>query len=337
LKRGTELPFKVVKEYFTVTDYQTKTILNIYRGERPFVRYCEKVGVLVVQNLPKRKAGEVNIKVSFAVDENETLQIEAQHLSRDENGKIIESELYEMHIDRAAESKVMETEGELILESQKFKNDDANTLESVDRINNLIDSIRLTSTKLPNQKEIEDLINQVIDNINKNEDKLNDEGYKNIIEKLLAIELLTSHESEVHLFALKEPTRNYETKISKKVSKDGEAIESSSLSDPNAVNSETKIATANTNSPVAPVLVESLVSSLALITHQTGKADVMTLKETQEGLPTCHDLTVPTNPAFDEPDITDPSNMKASIKNQVAPKIITAQARDETAATFFRF
>jgi molecular chaperone DnaK (HSP70) len=160
LKRGTELPFKVVKEYFTVTDYQTKTILNIYRGERPFVRYCEKVGVLVVQNLPKRKAGEVNIKVSFAVDENETLQIEAQHLSRDENGKIIESELYEMHIDRAAESKVMETEGELILESQKFKNDDANTLESVDRINNLIDSIRLTSTKLPNQKEIEDLINQ---------------------------------------------------------------------------------------------------------------------------------------------------------------------------------
>ena len=197
MKRGTELPFKVVKEYFTVTDYQTKTILNIYRGERPFVRYCEKVGVLVVQNLPKRKAGEVNIKVSFAVDENETLQIEAQHLSRDENGKIIESELYEMHIDRAAtESKVTGTEGAMILESQKCKSDDANTSDNTDRINNLIDSIRLTSLKLPNQIVILDSINQVIDDINKNEDKLDDAGLEDIITKLLAIEVLATQQPD---------------------------------------------------------------------------------------------------------------------------------------------
>ncbi len=197
LKRGTELPFKVVKEYCTVRDYQTKTILNIYRGERPFVRYCEKVGVLAVQNLPKRKAGEVNIKVGFAVDENETLQIEAKHLSRDDNGNIVESELYEMHIDRAAtESKVAGTEGAMILESQKCKSDDTNTSDNTDRINNLIDSIRLTSSKLPNQIVILDSINQVIDDINKNEDKLDDAGLEDIITKLLAIEVLATQQPD---------------------------------------------------------------------------------------------------------------------------------------------
>ena len=197
LKRGTELPFKVVKEYCTVRDYQTKTILNIYRGERPFVRFCEKVGVLAVQNLPKRKAGQVNIKVGFAVDENETLQIEAKHLSRDENGNLVESELYEMHIDRiATESKEAGTEGTMILESQKFKDDDANTSDSTDRINNLIDSIRLISSKLPNQILIQDSINQIIDDINKNEDKLDDLGLQDIITKLLAIEALASQPSD---------------------------------------------------------------------------------------------------------------------------------------------
>ena len=197
LKRGTELPFKVVKEYCTVRDYQTKTILNIYRGERPFVRFCEKVGVLAVQNLPKRKAGQVNIKVGFAVDENETLQIEANHLSRDENGNLVESELYEMHIDRiATESKEAGTEGTMILESQKFKDDDANTSDSTDRINNLIDSIRLISSKLPNQILIQDSINQIIDDIIKNEDKLDDLGLQDIITKLLAIEALASQPSD---------------------------------------------------------------------------------------------------------------------------------------------
>ena len=197
LKRGTELPFKVVKEYCTVRDYQTKTILNIYRGERPFVRFCEKVGVLAVQNLPKRKAGQVNIKVGFAVDENETLQIEAKHLSRDENGNLVESELYEMHIDRiATESKEAGTEGTMILESQTFKDDDAITSDSTDRINNLIDSIRLISSKLPNQILIQDSINQIIDDINKNEDKLDDLGLQDIITKLLAIEALASQPSD---------------------------------------------------------------------------------------------------------------------------------------------
>lgn len=199
LKRGTELPFKVVKEYCTVRDYQTKTLLNIYRGERPFVRYCEKVGVLAVQNLPRRKAGEVNIKVGFAVDENETLKIEAKHLSRDENGIIIESDLYEMHIDRAATgTKLTGTEGNMILESQKFKYDDENTADNTDRINNLIDSIRLTSTKLPNQTQmqIQDSINQVIDDINKNEDKLDDSGLQDIVERLIAIEVLASQQPD---------------------------------------------------------------------------------------------------------------------------------------------
>ena len=191
LKRGTELPFKVVKDYCTVRDFQTKTLLNIYRGERPFVKYCEKVGVLAIQNLPKRKAGEVNIKVGFAVDENETIKIEAKHMSKDDNGTIVESELYEMHIDRVATtSKTTAVEGNMILEAQRCKKDDVAVTDRADKINNLIDSIRILTYSLPveAQTQIQESVNHVIDDINKNEDRLDEQMFQIFIDRLLVIE-----------------------------------------------------------------------------------------------------------------------------------------------------
>ena len=323
LKRGTELPFKVVKEYCTVRDYQTKTLLNIYRGERPFVKYCKKVGVLAVQNLPKRKAGQVNIKVGFSVDENETLKIEAKHLSHDANGNVSESELYEMQIDRVeAESKVTETEGTMILESQKFKDDDAKTLKCTDKISRLIDSIRQTSSSLPNEREILDSINQIIDDINRNEEKLDDEAFHNFIERLLAIEELINPKFEPldnHAAAIGiEPTKDDITEESHKVSKSSEAVESLILPHPIVIYPTINTMATDTNPSATIFSEESVQSTLPVISKQETEEAALAKEETKENLST-------------DPETNDQLNTPAL-------NIRTAPSRDETAAsTFFRF
>lgn len=53
LLRKSVLPVSETLVYVTILDNQQQLKLEIMTGERPIARYCDVLGDLVVQNLPK--------------------------------------------------------------------------------------------------------------------------------------------------------------------------------------------------------------------------------------------------------------------------------------------
>ena len=78
--KNASLPAKVKETFSTSVDNQTAVEINIYQGEREFVKDCRKLGKFRLHNLPKMPAGLPRIEVDFTVDPNGILQVSAEEL-----------------------------------------------------------------------------------------------------------------------------------------------------------------------------------------------------------------------------------------------------------------
>ena len=107
--------------YTTVRDNQTSVSLRIFSGERPICRYCDFLGQLVVTDLPKKKAGEIKLQVTFKIDESGLLSIDAKEASQSEK-------IFKTSIDRSNMKKQKETG---IFAKQKYEKEDNEFVEKV--------------------------------------------------------------------------------------------------------------------------------------------------------------------------------------------------------------
>ena len=81
LPRGTRVPIKAEKYFITTQDNQTSIKFEIYAGERKLIKDNILLSKIMLKNLPQGNKGEVRILVTFIVDENFILHIEARELS----------------------------------------------------------------------------------------------------------------------------------------------------------------------------------------------------------------------------------------------------------------
>ena len=89
IKRGTPLPTFNVQTYKTVEDNQTKVQLEIYEGERKYVKYNHLLTKTTITGLSPKPKGETKISVEFKIDVNGILYVKAIEES-EKNGKKIE-------------------------------------------------------------------------------------------------------------------------------------------------------------------------------------------------------------------------------------------------------
>jgi heat shock 70kDa protein 1/2/6/8 len=75
--RNTKIPHKNTQRYYTAADFQTSLRFMVYEGERPFVADNQLLGVFYLNNLTRRKKGETQVDVQFALDENGILIVTA--------------------------------------------------------------------------------------------------------------------------------------------------------------------------------------------------------------------------------------------------------------------
>ena len=68
IKRGTPLPTFNVQTYKTVEDNQTKVQLEIYEGERKYVKYNHLLTKTTITGLSPKPKGETKISVEFKID-----------------------------------------------------------------------------------------------------------------------------------------------------------------------------------------------------------------------------------------------------------------------------
>jgi len=93
IERNSTIPTNKAKDFTTAEDYQEYVDINVYEGERTMVRDNNFLGKFTLKGLPRTLRGVPKIRVSFNVDTNGILTIEAVDNKNNLRGKIeIENE-----------------------------------------------------------------------------------------------------------------------------------------------------------------------------------------------------------------------------------------------------
>ena len=96
IERNTVIPASRTERFYTLHDDQTKITINILQGESRFAANNLLLGELTV-NVPKNRAGEESVYVTYTYDINSILEVEVKVLSTGEVKKqIIKSKENEM-------------------------------------------------------------------------------------------------------------------------------------------------------------------------------------------------------------------------------------------------
>jgi len=78
IKKGTSLPCRITQEKFhPAQDNATSIQIEIYEGENKFVKENYLLGKFKLLNLPKKKSKDINIDVTFHLDEDNILTVTA--------------------------------------------------------------------------------------------------------------------------------------------------------------------------------------------------------------------------------------------------------------------
>jgi len=91
---NTTIPAQATELFSTYVDNQTGVDINIFQGEREFVRDCRSLGHFKLKGVPPMPAGLPRVKVTFLVDTNGILTVSA---TEERSGKAAQIEVIPSH------------------------------------------------------------------------------------------------------------------------------------------------------------------------------------------------------------------------------------------------
>lgn len=77
INRNSTIPLKVTKIFTTTRDDQTTITVTLFQGEYYFTHKCNKLGTFHLTDLPKQKAGLLQIEIIFSINCHGILHVEA--------------------------------------------------------------------------------------------------------------------------------------------------------------------------------------------------------------------------------------------------------------------
>ena len=88
IKRGSKIPIHNIKTYFTTINNQKSVSINVYEGEKKYVKYNQLLKEANLTGLTEKPAGKVKIQVKFHIDENGILIVTGKEEDTDNNIEI---------------------------------------------------------------------------------------------------------------------------------------------------------------------------------------------------------------------------------------------------------
>ena len=124
IPKGTKIPFQKTQRVTNGYDNQKVITIDIFEGEKKYVKDNHLLGKFKLENLPEKKAGKLDVDITFSIDSNSILFVSAIEISKGITNsiKIIndKSGISEKEI----EKKLIETNSNLIsnIDFSKEKN-----------------------------------------------------------------------------------------------------------------------------------------------------------------------------------------------------------------------
>ena len=147
INRNTTIPCTQSHVYVTTKDYQRSAYIQVYEGERPFIKDNLLLGNFVLENIEMALAGVAKVDVTFSIDSDGILKVTAKDKkSKAENGTTINNLnrfLSQNEIKRMIrQAKMFEEDDRVLLEKALARN----KLESL--CNTFLSRKKVTTTQL---------------------------------------------------------------------------------------------------------------------------------------------------------------------------------------------
>ena len=178
IPRNSTLPTKKTKIFSMSNDYDSFFLVKVYEGEEQLNINNHLLGKFIIDGIPPMPKEQCNLIITFDIDANSILTVEAVEFSTGKSKKIVItnelSRLSKDDIDRC------------IKEAEKFKDEDDKERDRIKAKNNLEQYLYLVKQTIKEErlkdkfyeedkKQIENKIDEVLNFVNDNPDALKEE------------------------------------------------------------------------------------------------------------------------------------------------------------------